>query len=84
MIVPVIDCSFLVFVLYSCLDEAGIFRSSLLSILFCFLICVLKMPRNKDILSCKLSVLLLVCPNIDQYCATYLNNSMHLRKCLHS
>ena len=82
VIVAMVDCRLLVCVLYRRLNEVRVLWARFFTGLLCLLICVMKVPGNKDILCCKLPVLLLIRPDIYQHCSTDTQNAMHFGKSL--
>ena len=88
VIVAVIHCSFLLRILHSRLYETRVLRMCLFLLLFLpslwLLICVMQVPGDKNILSCKLPMLLLIRPDVDKHRATRSQDPMHLRQCLHA
>ena len=82
VIVAMVDCRLLVCVLYCSLNEVRVFWARLLTGLLRLLVRVMQMPWDKDILCCKLSMLLLIRPDIYQHCSTDTQNTMHFGKCL--
>ena len=78
MVVSVVNLRLLLCVLHTCLDECAVLRSGLFPFFFGLLISVMQMPRDKDVLSGELSVLLLIRPYVDEHCTLWLQDSMHL------
>ena len=83
MVVTMVHFSFLLCVLNTCLNESAVLWSGLFPLFLRLLISIMQMPRDKDVLSGELTVLLLVSPHVDEHGAFWSQDSMHLRQSLH-